>query len=73
MSALSFDLAAGEAVEVTVVVTIPADAENAEDDMVTVTATSEGSVEASSELTTTAVVEGPGLNTIVLPFVVKDY
>ncbi|HSQ27875.1 MAG TPA: hypothetical protein VLM80_12200, partial [Anaerolineales bacterium] len=43
--------------EITVQVTIPADAEDAEFDVVTITATSSGAVEVSSELTTTAVVE----------------
>lgn len=68
---LSFDLAAGEAVEVTVLVTIAADAVNGEMDVVTVTATSEGGDEASSVLTTTAVVEGQEGFIIVLPIVFK--
>jgi hypothetical protein len=68
----SFDLAAGESVEVTVLVTIAADAVNGEMDEVTVTATSEGGPTASSVLTTTAVVEAPEGFFLFLPFVPKN-
>jgi uncharacterized membrane protein len=67
----SFELAAGEAVDVVVNVTIPAGAADGDFDVVTVTVTStgDGTVTASSELTTTALVEGPTM--IYLPIIFK--
>jgi uncharacterized membrane protein len=55
----SFDLEAGENVDVILHVTIPADAEDGDFDIVTVTATStgDGEVSASVALTTTAMIE----------------
>ena len=53
----SFDVAVGGTAEVTVEVTIPLDALNGDFDVVTITATSEGGMQVTSELTTTAVVE----------------
>jgi subtilisin family serine protease len=53
----SFDVPVGGTAEVTVEVTIPLDALNGDFDVATITATSEGGMEAVSELTTTAVVE----------------
>jgi hypothetical protein len=67
----SFDLAAGESVEVVVLVTIPVDALDGEFDVVTVTATSEGGAEVASELTTTAVVVPPEGYFIQLPILFK--
>jgi subtilisin family serine protease len=52
----SFDLAAGESVDVLVGVTIPADAVEGETDTVTITATAEGGVVKTSELTTTVTI-----------------
>ena len=66
----SFDLAAGASVNVTVEVTIPTDAVAGEFDAVTITATSEGGMEVTSELTTTAV-EEPVYYYTILPIVVK--
>ena len=53
----SFVVPAGGTAEVTVEVTIPLDALNGDFDVATITATSEGGMEVTSELTTTAVVE----------------
>jgi uncharacterized membrane protein len=65
----SFDLAAGETVDVVVLVSIAPLAGDGDMDIVTITATSEGDgSEASSVLTTTAVDEG---SFIVLPIVFK--
>ena len=55
---------------VTVEVTIPADAVAGEFDAVTITATSEGGMEVTSELTTTAVEEAVYYYTF-LPFVFR--
>jgi uncharacterized membrane protein len=66
----SFDLAAGASVNVTVEVTIPADAVAGEFDAVTITATSEGGLEVVSALTTTAV-EAPVYYYTILPIVLK--
>ena len=66
----SFDLAAGASVNVTVEVTIPADAVDGEFDVVTITATSEGGMEVTSELTTTAV-EEPVYYYTFLPFIFR--
>jgi subtilisin family serine protease len=66
----SFDVPVGGSVEVTVEVTIPTDALNGDFDVVTITATSEGGMEATSELTTTAVVEQEILF-VTLPLVFK--
>ncbi len=57
LSETSVTLPVAGTAEITVDVTIPADAEDSDFDVVTITATSTGAVEASSELTTTAVVE----------------
>ena len=67
----SFELDSGESAEIIVHVTIPIDAEDEDSDMVTVTATSTGDPElsASSELTTTAVVD---LFYIFMPLIFKD-
>ncbi len=53
----SFDVPVGGTAEVTVEVTIPLDALNGDFDVATITATSEGGMVVTSELTTTAVVE----------------
>jgi len=66
----SFDVAAGATADVTVEVTIPTDALNGDFDVVTITATSEGGMEVSSELTTTAVVAPEPLITY-LPIVLN--
>lgn len=66
----TFVVPVGGTAEVTVEVTIPVDALNNDFDVVTITATSEGGVEATSELTTTAFVEGV-YNYIYLPLVVR--
>jgi hypothetical protein len=73
MPVMSFELAAGEAVDVVVNVTIPAGAADGDFDVVTVTVTStgDGAVTASSELTTTASVEGPTFEMIYLPIIFK--
>jgi hypothetical protein len=67
----SFTLAAGASVEVTVLVTIPADAVDGATDVVTVTATSEGGPTASSVLTTTAEIVPPEGFIIFLPIQFK--
>jgi len=66
-----FPLAAGASVQVTVLVTIPADAMNGDFDVVTVTADSEDGSTVSSELTTTAVVVPPEGYFLQLPIVYK--
>jgi len=66
----SFDVAAGATADVTVEVTIPTDALNGDFDVVTITATSEGGMEVTSELTTTAVV-APELYITYLPLVLR--
>jgi subtilisin family serine protease/CRISPR/Cas system CMR-associated protein Cmr5 small subunit len=69
----SFDVPVGGSVEVTVEVTIPADAMDGESDMVTITATSEGGMESSSNLTTSASTEQEvGDIIICLPLVFND-
>lgn len=57
LSETSVTLPVAGTAEIIVDVTIPADVEDSDFDVVTITATSTGAVEASSELTTTAVVE----------------
>ena len=66
----SFVVPVGGTAEVTVEVTIPADALNNDFDVVTITATSEGGKEVTSELTTTAFVEGVYYYTY-MPLVVR--
>jgi subtilisin family serine protease len=66
----SFDIPAGGTADVTVEVTIPLEALDGEFDVVTITASSEGGVEASSELTTTAMV-APEPFITYLPIVFK--
>lgn len=75
LSGMSFDLAVGESVDVTVTVLIPADAANGELDVATITATSTGDATktAQSVLTTTAFVEGPTNLFTYLPVVFKSY
>lgn len=71
LSAASVTLAAGASAEITVQVTIPADAVDGAMDVVTVTATSEGGPTASSVLTTTAEVVPPEGYITVLPIVFR--
>ncbi|MFU8771790.1 MAG: carboxypeptidase regulatory-like domain-containing protein, partial [Anaerolineales bacterium] len=74
MPETSFDLAAGESADVIVHVSIPAEAEDGDLDMVTITATSMGDeqVVASSTLTTTAVMPAPDWFFLYTPLVVKN-
>jgi uncharacterized membrane protein len=66
----SFDLEAGETVEVTVQVSIPAGAADGDSDVASITATGLGGATAASELTTTAAV---GTKFVYLPLVINEY
>lgn len=74
LSTSSVVLNAGETDEITVVVYIPADAANLDEDMAMVTATSQGDDTESdmTHLTTTAVVETPAGYTLYLPIIDRN-
>ncbi len=68
------ELAAGESVELVVLVSIPANAADGAHDMATITVTSESDAEvtAEAELHTTAIVTGPEVFNIFLPIVARE-
>ncbi len=73
LSTSSITLGAGESEQFTVVVSIPSNATNGQNDVATVTATSQtdGTATATAELTTTAVVAPPANPVIYLPIVMR--